>query len=534
MPIFDPSFIEKNFLSSSKKISSQKIRSANKDLIDQLKQHTDSRCINEAIYLIYNDIAAAPRCVCGNRLELKSFTAGYRKFCSCRCSSHSDSTISARRQTCLNKYGVESVSQSAEIKQKIVDTNIKKRGHAYPMSDPAVLALRDHTNQSRFGGRAPMSSSVVKQKVKQTNCQKYGGTSPMASRLVYNKSRITQIQNWFPNKIRALAPYVTPNFGMDEYRDVDREYPWTCNRCTTSFLSILSNGRIPRCPTCYPHIPSRPEQEVANFVQSLGVVIKQRDKKILTRQGRHPLELDIVIESHHLAIEFNGLYTHSQLHKHYHLDKTTMASTKGYRLIHIFEDEWRDQQSIVQSKIRDALGMNNTIGARKCQIVTVSAVDEREFLIANHIQGYAPSSVCLGLEHQGILVAVMSMAKPRYNSRYDWELLRYASNPNIVGGAGRLLSQFRKQHDGSVISYCDRRYGTGNLYAKLGFKLTGTSPPSYWYTDYTNRFSRIRFQKHRLKKLLPIFDPTLTEEENMTRNGYSRIYDCGNWVFTLD
>jgi len=37
--------------------------------------------------------------------------------------------------------------------------------------------------------------------------------------------------------------------------------------------------------------------------------------------------------------------------------------------------------------------------------------------------------------------------------------------------------------------------------------------------------------KHKLKDKLALFDPKLTEWENMQNNGYDRIWDCGNLVF---
>jgi hypothetical protein len=43
--------------------------------------------------------------------------------------------------------------------------------------------------------------------------------------------------------------------------------------------------------------------------------------------------------------------------------------------------------------------------------------------------------------------------------------------------------------------------------------------------------SRIKYQKHKLKDVLSIFDGEKTEYENMKNNGFRRIYDCGNMVF---
>ena len=70
------------------------------------------------------------------------------------------------------------------------------------------------------------------------------------------------------------------------------------------------------------------------------------------------------------------------------------------------------------------------------------------------------------------------------------------------------------------------------MYSKLGFEYVHSSAPNYWYTlDGITLESRVKFQKHKLKEILPIFDPDLTEYENMKKNKYRRIYDCGNLVF---
>jgi len=51
-----------------------------------------------------------------------------------------------------------------------------------------------------------------------------------------------------------------------------------------------------------------------------------------------PKELDIVIPSKGIAIEFNGLYWHSEASgkdRNYHLDKTKACEAKGYQSIHM-------------------------------------------------------------------------------------------------------------------------------------------------------------------------------------------------------
>lgn len=129
----------------------------------------------------------------------------------------------------------------------------------------------------------------------------------------------------------------------------------------------------------------------------------------------------------------------------------------------------------------------------------------------------------------------MTFGKPRFTRKYDWELHRYCtlSNFNIIGGAGKLLSYFRKNYQGSIISYADKRWSDGNLYRQLGFKELNDSEPEYYYTKGNLRFNRMEFQKHKLKNKLKVFNTELSEKENMIMNGYHITYGCGNKVFEM-
>ena len=65
----------------------------------------------------------------------------------------------------------------------------------------------------------------------------------------------------------------------------------------------------------------------------------------------------------------------------------------------------------------------------------------------------------------------------------------------------------------------------------LVFLFFGQTQPNYYYVKNKIRYSRLKFQKHKLKNILENFNSSVTEEENMYNNGYTRIYDCGNLVF---
>jgi Zn finger protein HypA/HybF involved in hydrogenase expression len=130
------------------------------------------------------------------------------------------------------------------------------------------------------------------------------------------------------------------------------------------------------CPKCGSKY-NKLELELKDYINNLGITIIENTKNIIP-----PLEIDIYIPSHKIAIEFNGLYWHSELFKdkNYHLKKTQDCENIGIQLIHIFEDEWLNKKEIVKSRIKNLLGLNKTkIYARKTNIQEISNNEANDF-----------------------------------------------------------------------------------------------------------------------------------------------------------
>jgi hypothetical protein len=315
-------------------------------------------------------------------------------------------------------------------------------------------------------------------------------------------------------------------------------YKFKCVKCGNEFKDHL-HSNFPRCKICFPSNVSFFEKEIFEFVKSIyNEEIIENDRNILS--GR---ELDIYLPELNLAIEYNGLYWHSELKgkdKNYHLNKTKECKEKGIKLIHIFEDEWINKKEIVKSIISSKINIyKGIIYARKTYVKEINNIEEEIFLNENHLQGYIPSKICYGLYYNDILVSLMSFGKSRFNKKYKYELLRFANKLNIkiIGGANKLFSYFEKNNNyESIISYSDKRYFDGIVYSIMGFVFVNNSDPNYFYLDnnYNKRESRNKYQKHKLKNLLEDFNPELTEWENMIINGYDRIWDCGNGVWVKE
>ena len=508
-----------------------------------------------------------------------------------------------REKTCLKKYGVKNCFQSDEKKEKIKQTNIERYGFENPMQNMEVLEKTHNTQRKNNNGKLawnnekskqtkneffgsevmfkseyfkekskqtllenlgvenPTQSSEIQDKIKQTSVTKYGVDSIFKSEYFKDKFKQTSIakygfdypaqsnkikekikETWFNKFYHKLANsnrlnnLVKPLFKLEDYCGISKTYDWECCKCKTVFQESILNGYIPRCPTCFPKLcgTSLLEKEIGKYIKSLNILIEENTRKTIS-----PLELDIYVPSHNLAIEFDGLYWHSELSvskiaKTKHLYKTDLCEEKGIKLIHIFEDEWIEKQDIVKSIICSKLGIyQQTIGARKCQLKEINSKEASMFYEQNHLQGYLGSKINIGLFYENELVSCLSFSKSRYNKKYDWEITRFANKLNIkvVGSFAKLFSRFKSSYKGSIITYSDRRYFDGSIYKRNGFTELKDSSPSYYYTDYKHRYNRVEFQKHKLKDKLKDFDPNLTEWENMQLNGWDRIWDCGNKVF---
>ena len=343
------------------------------------------------------------------------------------------------------------------------------------------------------------------------------------------------------DRLRGL---VIPLFEESDFISTSREnkYKFQCTRCHETFEDNIDDGRVPRCLKCFPILcgKSNGEIDLAEFIRkSMSCNILSNDRTLLGQK-----ELDIYVPDKKIAIEYNGLFWHSERGGkkpyNYHLNKTKACESKNVRLIHVFEDEWLLKRDIVESKLNYILnvGTFNKIYARKCNVREIKYSEMDIFMEDNHLQGSVKSIINIGLFYNGELVSAASFGGFRRSLgqrplKNGYELLRFATRRNTIvnGGFSKLFKFFvNKYTPQSVISYADRRWSNGNVYSSAGFECIGETAPGYWYVkngDITRKH-RFSFRKSELPKKLKIFDPLLSEWQNMQLNGYDRIWDCGN------
>lgn len=392
-----------------------------------------------------------------------------------------------------------------------------------PIDVPNLLEKRKKTWISKYGVDNVAKVDSIKNKRLTTMATR--NYESMYAKLAFDKQTVG-----YDQVISRVANSVSPEFSRDEYNGCFRKnkYTWKCVTCDNTFEDHIDYGRIPRCNKCYPKVVSTAENNIKEYIKSLGFTVISNTKEILKN-----LEYDIFIPDKMIAIEYNGVYWHSSIHKtkDYHVNKFIKSRDVGVHLVQIFEDEWINDPEIIRARLRSLLGVDSCIYARNCKIQNLSSIEYTSFTNTHHLQGTANATYKYGLFHSDILVAVMSFSKSRY-SKSGYELIRYCSAGTVVGGAGKLFSHFCKEIDPDmIISYASRCWSNGKLYEKLGFSNVTIydNNVGYWYIKDFIRYHRSTFTKGRLVKMGQ--DASLTEQEIMKNLGYLIVYDCGNYKF---
>jgi hypothetical protein len=431
-----------------------------------------------------------------------------------------EKTKVALKKTLLEKYGVEYYSQHTDHQNKVKTTLLKKYG------------VDNYNNLD---------------KIQSTLLDRYGVKNAAHIPSCIDKRKETKLNNHYEFLLNFCKTVdLEPLFQQHEYKGYHftNLYLFKCIKCSKQLETSVYNLNNLFCDYCHPEKITTVENQLYLFLQEIlnkETIIKRNDRTVLVGK-----ELDFYIPDKKYAFEIDGLYWHSEtaggINKNYHLNKTKSCMFHGIHLMHIFENEWIHKQDIVKSIIRTVLhcDMITKYHARKCVIKDVSEKEKNDFLNKNHLQGEDKSSVKIGLYHDGELVSLMTFRKTsRFDKTSEWELMRYCNKINSVinGAASKLFKYFLETYKpNNIVSYSDRRYFTGNLYLTLGFKFIGYTVPNYYYiiNNYKDLRHRMSFQKHKLEKLLPIYDKQLTEWENMQNNKYDRIWDCGNtkWIYT--
>ncbi len=128
----------------------------------------------QKVYHWFKEIKDYQKCYCGGLLKFKNSTVGYHEYCSKRCMDKDDKIKEKRKNTVMERYGVNVVSKSDDIKNKMIDTNLKIYGYNSPILNEEVKNKSKETLLKNHGVDSPLKSNEILKKVKDTCKLKYG------------------------------------------------------------------------------------------------------------------------------------------------------------------------------------------------------------------------------------------------------------------------------------------------------------------------------------------------------------------------
>jgi hypothetical protein len=515
----------------------------NKNCIKKLREATNIQKYGVGYNLQRKEIKEK----CDNTFQIKY--NGSSPFCSKEVQSKKDKTVNEKYNV-SNVFQVKEVIETIKEKNKINFENLtieekeelkQNRGFVKcnPMYDEKYKLNRLKTFKEDYGHEYYNQQEDIKKQLSKN----FKVNNPMCKDEIKEKNKLTRRKKFVENIFNGdrTNNLVTPLFNIEDFKNCEQNLLWKCNKCNHEFYDKLSDGNIPRCHHCFPtkSYSSYIEKEIQEFIEKYINI--ERNKRFWNKDTKSLVEVDIFIKEKNIGIELDGLYWHSEIagkkDKNYHINKNKFFEKQNIKIFHIFDIEWITKKEIVKSLLLSKLNIyNEKFRASKLFINAVDSNIEKEFLNNNHLQGYISSKICLGLfTKNNELLSLISLGKPRYNKNYEWELLRFVNKKNtkIYGGFSKLLKGFELFiKPNSLITYADRRISYGEVYNNNGFILDNISDTNYYYTyNYNTLESRIKYQKHKLKNILKIYDKNITEWQNMQNNKFDRIWDCGNLVF---
>lgn len=450
------------------------------------------------------------------------------------------------RETMKIKYGVDHPSKSKNIRNKTKETCLKKYGSEYIINSQYARNKSKQTCLKKYGVEYTLQSKDIRKKIIATWIEKYNVDNPMKNLDVQNDLKQSCIKKYGMDNVFKLKEFqekadntMLKKYGRknsSQVKSIKLKQDETCfQRYGVPYFCMTK-----KCKNANGFTISK----INNFYSTK---LKENNIENKLEYNLKKFSYDIKLLDRNILIEINPTYTHNStnscwfknhqkqpISKDYHYNKTLCAKENGYRCIHIWD--WDDMNKII-----NMLKEKEKIYARKCEIKEVSKEETKLFLEEYHLQGNCNGQeIRLGLYYNNVLVELMTFGKPRYNKKYEYELLRLCSHKDyvVIGGSKKLFNNFIKKYNPkTIVSYCDNSKFDGEIYNILGFDLLDYGKPSkHWYNMKTKKHITDNLLRQRgFDQLFKAnYGKGTSNEELMKENGFVEVYDCGQSTYVYN
>lgn len=316
-----------------------------------LKRYGDSESIEESVTRILRGIEKKPACkMCGKPLKFnKSIPFGFRTYCSLKCQNSDPDKIALTakikldrygdakynnpeksKQTCLQKYGVEYVTQTDKFKEKSKQACLEKYGVEFCLQAGEVIEKSKKTCIKKYGVDNCMKNEKIKEKSRQTCFKHFGVYNSKQSELVKQKEKEACLERYGVTSYRKtkeceekIRNTIRKKYGVDHVTKskewTEKWYSnekWLKHKIDSLYDSMKKNRSFPMTKT---------ETNLRNFIEDnyKNVIYQYKDE-------RYPFKCDFYIKDKDLFIEYNGHWTHGG-HKFNPEDKSDIEKLERWK-----------------------------------------------------------------------------------------------------------------------------------------------------------------------------------------------------------
>jgi hypothetical protein len=278
------------------------------------------------------------------------------------------------KKTCKKKYGTEYSLQVEEVRIKGKKTMKEKYGAEYAMQVQEFIEKRKQTNLEKHGVENAMESKEVQEKGKKTNMEKYGVENVFQVEEFKDKIKNYNLENHGCEHVKQkhIKNYKIWNneklfqeWIVETYNKLGRKL--TTGDLNNYFnLSIVTlSDRLKKLPEEYNKYykikTSYFETLVEDWIKKNTIAIYERNKyyDFLRNSNGNMMQLDFFFPELKIAVEVNDNWSHNpefrveQLKmdldeaQNYEQIKSDLCEANGIRLIHLWEDDFDNIDSIL-------------------------------------------------------------------------------------------------------------------------------------------------------------------------------------------
>lgn len=250
-----------------------------------------------------------------------------------------------KRKTCLEKYGVDHSSKDNKTKKKTYASILKfwnNKGISNAFQDTDVKNKIRKTCLEKYGTKFAIQNENIKNKAIKTIMNRFGVNNSFKSEEVKNKIRKTCLEKY------GVSNYVQTKEFRDKYcntsiKNYGVKFPAQSNIIKKKLYEARKrNGTLNR---------SHMEIELFKRIKNIITEAEPNNRLIID-----PFELDIIIPSKKIGIEFNGRHWHkNDMDSNF---KRKLCENINWKLYVVKEDDWRiDKESEINKCL---MYINNT------------------------------------------------------------------------------------------------------------------------------------------------------------------------------